>query len=144
MVTSFIYLGQVISKADDDWAEVVNNLSWARAVWRRMTRILSREGAAPQVSGLFFKALVQAVLLFVSEAWVVTPRMGKAWGGGSGLGGETFDGTATAEDTGRELYIHLEGNGKEGGGVLYNGVIHMAAPEHGCTLHCYEITVIPV
>ena len=80
-MTSFIYLGQVISEADDDWAEVVNNLSWARAVWRRMTRILSREGAAPQVSGLFFKAVVQAVLLFGLEKCVATPHMGKDLGG---------------------------------------------------------------
>ena len=46
-----------------------------------MSRILSREGAAPQVSGFFFKAVVQAVLLFGAETWVVTPCMGKAVGG---------------------------------------------------------------
>ena len=44
-------------------------------------RILSREGAAPQVSGLFFKAVVQAVLLFGLEKCVATPRMGKDLGG---------------------------------------------------------------
>ena len=44
-------------------------------------RILSREGAAPRVFGFFFKATVQAVLLFGSETWVVTPRMGKSLGG---------------------------------------------------------------
>ena len=41
-------------------------------------RILSREGAAPQVYGFFFKAVVQALLLFGSETWVVTPRTDKA------------------------------------------------------------------
>ena len=46
-----------------------------------MPRILRREGAAPRVSGFFFKALVQAVLLSGLETWVVTPRMGKAPGG---------------------------------------------------------------
>ena len=30
------------------------------------------------MSGFFFKAIVQAVLLFVLETWVVTTRMGKA------------------------------------------------------------------
>ena len=45
-----------------------------------MTQILSREGAALQVSGFFFKVVVQVVQLFVSETWVVTPRMGKALG----------------------------------------------------------------
>ena len=32
----------------------------------RMTRILGREGADPRISGLFFKVVVQAVLLFGS------------------------------------------------------------------------------
>ena len=54
---------------------VVRNLSRTRAVWRKMARVLSREGASLWVSKLFFKAIVQAVLLFVSETWVVTPRM---------------------------------------------------------------------
>ena len=64
MVTSFRYLGRVILEADNNWLTVARNLSWERAVWRRMARILSREGAASRVSGLFFKALVQVVLIF--------------------------------------------------------------------------------
>ena len=71
----------MISAADDDWPAVVKNLSQARKVWSRMPRILSREGVALRVSGLFFKFVVQAVLLFGAETWVVTPRMGKALGG---------------------------------------------------------------
>ena len=46
-----------------------------------MPHILSREGAAPRVSGLFYKAVVQSIMLFGAETWVVTPRMGKALGG---------------------------------------------------------------
>ena len=84
MMTSFRYLGQVISAADNDWTSVVRNLSQARVVWKRMTIILSREGTEPRVSGLFFKAVVQVVFLFVSETWVVTPRMGSALGGFQG------------------------------------------------------------
>ena len=45
-----------------------------------MTRILGREGADPRMSGLFFKAVIQAVLLFGSETWVLTPRMEGALG----------------------------------------------------------------
>ena len=54
MVTSFRYLGQVISSAYYDWPAVVSNLFRSRAVWKRMTIILSREGAEPRVSGFFF------------------------------------------------------------------------------------------
>ena len=67
MVTSFQYLVRVIPAAEDDWTAVVRNLYWVRAVWKRMARILSREGAEPRVSRLFFRALVQAVLLFGLE-----------------------------------------------------------------------------
>ena len=42
MVTSFIYLGWLISETKDDWPEMVRNLSRERAVWKRMTQILSR------------------------------------------------------------------------------------------------------
>ena len=53
MMTYFRYLGRVISIESDNWLEVARNLSWARAVWRRITRILSREKESPRVSGLF-------------------------------------------------------------------------------------------
>ena len=35
----------------------------------------------PRVYGFFFKAVVQAVLLFGLETWLFTPRMGKSTGG---------------------------------------------------------------
>ena len=64
MVTFFKYMGRVISAADKDWPAVVNNVSQVRKVWSRMLCILSREGAVPQVPVLFFRAVVQAVLIF--------------------------------------------------------------------------------
>ena len=81
MVNSFKYLGQVISAADVNWPAVVKNLAQERKVWIRMSHILRREGAAPRVSIYIFKAVVQAVLIFGSETWVVTPHMVKALGG---------------------------------------------------------------
>ena len=81
MVASFKYLVWVISTADDDWSAVINNLDLARKVWNRMLHILSRYGAAWWVYELFFKAIVQVVLLFGAETWVLTPRIGKALGG---------------------------------------------------------------
>ena len=110
-VTSFRYLGRVISAADDNWLAVARKFYQARAVWRRMMRILSREEAAPWVSGLFFKAEVHAVLLFRLETWVATPLHGQGCGGSSVPGGEMADGKAPAEDTRREVDIHLGGEG---------------------------------
>ena len=50
-------------------------------VWRIMSRILRREGLTPWVSRYFFKAVIQAVLFFGAETWVVTPHMGTALAG---------------------------------------------------------------
>ena len=38
-----------------------------------MTRILGWEGADIRITGLFFKVVVQAVLIFRSETWILTP-----------------------------------------------------------------------
>ena len=67
MMTSSKYLGWEILATENDWSEVLRNLAQAKTVWSRMPRILSREVATPRVSGLFFKAVIQAVLLFRAE-----------------------------------------------------------------------------
>ena len=54
---------------------MAGNLGKARKSWGIIQRILSREGANKRVTGNFFKAVVQQVLLFEAETWVVTPRM---------------------------------------------------------------------
>ena len=56
----------------------VGNLHNARKIWMRLSTIFRREGVNPRVSRKFFKAVVQAVLLFGLEMWVMTPRMGRA------------------------------------------------------------------
>ena len=77
-VPRFTYLGRVMTAGDDDWPEVAGNLAKARKSWGRMQGILRREGATPRISGNFFKAVVQQVLLFGAETWVVTPKMEQA------------------------------------------------------------------
>jgi len=42
-----------------------------------LRRILSRDGAAPKVSGYFYKAVVQSILLYGCETWVLTEAMYK-------------------------------------------------------------------
>ena len=72
-VPSFKYLGRIITAGYNDWPAVVGNLVKARNSWGRLIRILSREGADKSISGTFFKAVVQQVLLFRAETWVLTP-----------------------------------------------------------------------
>ena len=63
-VPRFKYLGRILTEGDDDWPAVAGNLEKARKSWGRLQGILSREGAKKRVSGNFFKAVVQQVLLF--------------------------------------------------------------------------------
>ena len=46
-----------------------------------MLIILGREVANPRFPGIFFKALIQAVLIFWAETWIMTPCMGWNLGG---------------------------------------------------------------
>ena len=77
-VTSFKYLGRVLTAGDDNWTEVEGKLRKTRKIWVRMTRILIRNGAELKILGLFFKAVLQTVLLFRAETWVLNPHMYQA------------------------------------------------------------------
>ena len=74
-VTEFKYLERVMTAGVDDWPTVVGNLKRARESWGRLSLILRQEGADSKVSVIVFKAVMQAVLLFGAETWVLTPRM---------------------------------------------------------------------
>ena len=81
MVTSLKYLVRVLMSLDDDWLEVVGNLQKSRKSWARLPIILGMEGDSPMMSGIFFKAVVHAVLLFGAETWLMPPpRTGQALG----------------------------------------------------------------
>ena len=77
--STFIYLGRVLTVGDDDWLAVVGSLEKARKRWGQLYRILSREGADPKVSGKFYKTVVQAVLMFEAETWVLTRGWSGPW-----------------------------------------------------------------
>ena len=77
-VPRFKYLGRILTEGDDEWPAVAGNLVKARKSWGRLQGIHIREGATKRVSGKFFKAVVQQVLLFGAETWVVSPRMERA------------------------------------------------------------------
>ena len=74
-VHSFKYLGRIMTAGDDNWPAVAGHLVKAQKSWGRLTRILSREGADKRLSGTFFKTVVQQVILFGAEMWVLTPQI---------------------------------------------------------------------
>ena len=65
---------------DDDWSAVVRNLRKARKRWESMSRIIGLEGADPHTSGNFYKALVEATLIFGAESWVMPPWIRRTLG----------------------------------------------------------------
>ena len=59
-------MGRVLMAADDDWSAVLGNLRKVRKSWERLASIMRWEGANPRLSGMFFKAVLQAVMIFRS------------------------------------------------------------------------------
>ena len=115
-VPRFKYLGIILTEGDDDWPAVAGNLAKARKSWGRLQGILSRESATKRMSGNFFKAVVQQVLLFGAEKWVVSPMMERALS--VFIHGEARRLTGRQPRKGRDgkwYYPSLEGAMKEAG-----------------------------
>ena len=49
--------------------------------WGRLVNILGKEGEYRRTADIFYVAMVQSVLLFGSETWVMTPQLDKAFEG---------------------------------------------------------------
>ena len=47
----------------------------ASSFWGRLGTLLQREGADPRVTAMFYRAVVQAILLYGSETWVILAAM---------------------------------------------------------------------
>ena len=71
-VDRFKYLGRVLLYDDCDTPAIRRNLKRARAAWGRISVIIAKECVPPPVAGMFYQAVVAAVLLYGSETWVVS------------------------------------------------------------------------
>ena len=80
-VTSFKYLGRVLSEADNNCPAVVHNLRKTQNKCERLSRVLSREGADARTLGRIYMAVFQAVMIYESETWMMTPCIGSVLGG---------------------------------------------------------------
>lgn len=61
------YLGRLLLHFDGNAQAVQVNLYKARKCWAWIPKVLWAENASPHMSGVFYRATVQAVLLFDSE-----------------------------------------------------------------------------
>lgn len=74
-VTTYRYLGRLLTSNDSDWPTLYHNLSKARRQWSCIARVLVTEHVQPKAAGMFYKAVVQSILLYCSETWVLEDRM---------------------------------------------------------------------
>ena len=75
VVENFNYIKQTLYQTNDDWPAVRQNIMCARSVWGRLGTLLRREGVDHKVSEMFYRAVAQVLLLFVSETWVLLAEM---------------------------------------------------------------------
>ena len=80
MVSSLKYLCRVIPYSDDDWTEVVTNILNEWKTWARIFQVLGWEGMDTNTSGIFYKVVIQEVLLLGLETWLMTPLIGRTLG----------------------------------------------------------------
>ena len=74
----FRYLGKMLLFSNDNWLAVEQNLKRAQGKWVWLAKILEREGADRRMEGGVYVVVVQAVLLFGSKTWVMTPHLEKS------------------------------------------------------------------
>jgi hypothetical protein len=72
-VEVFKYLGRLIAYDDADNQAMRLNLRKAQGCWAWILHVLRTEIATARTCGMFYKATVQAVLLYGSEMWNLSP-----------------------------------------------------------------------
>lgn len=76
-VQQFKYLGRILDHCDNDEPAVDANLQRARYKWSRLAKVLKQQGANRKMMGSFYKAIVQAILLYGAESWTLSDRVKK-------------------------------------------------------------------
>ena len=142
-VTLFKYPVRILMASDDDCTEMVGNLRKAWNNWTWWSRILGREGDNPRLPGIFSKAVVQAVILFGLDTWIIIPSTGQALGGVGGV---------ARYITWRQPLWLMDGSfyyppllvGNTGGGVGGCGCVCREEAEYGCAVHCNAANSVPL
>ena len=73
-VDIFKYLGRWLEEEDDDCVTIDANIKKARKRWNQVHPVLARDGANARIMGRAYVAILQAVLLYASETWVISER----------------------------------------------------------------------
>jgi hypothetical protein len=73
-VKVFKYLGRMMAQDDNDVQAMQHQLRKARGTWACIGQVLRSENVTPRVAAKFYKAVVQAVLLYGSKTWNLTTK----------------------------------------------------------------------
>jgi hypothetical protein len=71
-VEVFKYLGRLLIHNNDNIQAICTQLPKARATWAWVSQVLHNENVSPHITATFYKAVVQAILLYGSETWVLS------------------------------------------------------------------------
>ena len=71
-VEVFKYLGRLLAQDDNDAQAIRQQLQKAQSVWACVGQVLRGENVGPRIAAKFYKAVVQAVLLYNSKTWNLT------------------------------------------------------------------------
>jgi hypothetical protein len=77
-VEVFKYLGRMMAQDNNDVQAVRHQLRKAQGTWGCVGQVLRSENVTPRVPAKFYKAVVQAVLLYGSKTWNLTKAI-PAW-----------------------------------------------------------------
>ena len=80
-VSAFKYLGRLLTAIENYWLAVLSNLWKTRKSWSQLDHISCPDIMDTRKPGRFYVAIVQAILLFGLERWVVMPRIKRLLGG---------------------------------------------------------------
>ena len=80
-VSCFKSLGRILMASDDDWLAVVGNLRNARREWEGLTSVIGRKCVHACILGQIYFVVVQSVILYGSETWVMTQLNSRVLGG---------------------------------------------------------------
>ena len=121
---------------------MVGNLGQAWISLGRLSKILIQEGAYLKVLGSFYKAVVQAVLLFRAETWLLTPRVEQTL--------DRLQHRAAQRITGKQLRrrgdlgVPASGGGNGGSSIKGDQKVGHKEAEQGRAVYCDATNSVPL
>ena len=74
-IAAFLYLGCTVTYNNNNWSALYHNLRKAQRQWEMVRKVVLKTEAKVQSMGKIYNTLVQLVLLYRSESWVVIGEM---------------------------------------------------------------------